>query len=58
MKNDPDQLQVNDAVQDQLHQLHPACLTEVTNEDGPILWLLLFPCHSKNVEAFLKDELN
>lgn len=58
MKNDPDQLQVSEAAQARLQRIHPMCLTEVTNEDGPILWLLLFPTNQALVDSFLKDEIN
>lgn len=58
MKNDPDQLQVSQQVQERLQQLHHACLTEVANEDGPILWLLMFPTTSALMESFLKNEIN
>ncbi len=58
MKNDPDQLQVSQQVQEHLQQLHHACLTEVANEDGPILWLLMFPTTSALMDSFLKNEIN
>ncbi|MCX8478444.1 MAG: hypothetical protein ORN56_01475 [Chitinophagales bacterium] len=58
MKNDPDQLQVSEAAQARLQRIHPMCLTEVTNEDGPILWLLVFPTSQALVDSFLKDEIN
>lgn len=58
MKNDPDQLQVSQQVQERLQQLHHACLTEVANEDGPILWLLMFPTTSALMDSFLKNEIN
>ncbi len=58
MKNDSEQLQVNEATQARLRRIHPMCLTEVANEDGPILWLLLFPTNQALVDSFLKDEIN
>jgi ribosomal protein S18 acetylase RimI-like enzyme len=58
MKNDPDQLQVSEAAQARLQRIHPMCMTEVTNEDGPILWLLVFPTSQALVDSFLKDEIN
>lgn len=58
MKNDSEQLQVNEATQARLRRIHPMCLTEVANEDGPILWLLLFPTTSTLMDSFLKNEIN
>ena len=58
VRNDPDQLNVDDEVMEQLHQLHPATMSQVANEDGPILWLLLIPTTDKIMKRFLAEELS
>ena len=58
VRNDPDQLNVDDEVMEKLYQLHPATMSQVANEDGPILWLLLIPTTENIMKRFLAEELS
>jgi len=57
VKNDPEQLSMNDEDRAQLERLHPATLSEERNEDGPIAWMLLFPTTRAQMDRFLKCEI-
>ncbi|MBL0007063.1 MAG: hypothetical protein IPP25_07705 [Saprospiraceae bacterium] len=43
VKNDPDQLDVNQDVLDQLRRIHPATVSEFDDGHGPVAWVLLIP---------------
>ena len=58
VRNDPDQLDVNEDILEKLHAMHPATRSEVTNEDGPILWLLLIPTTENIMKRFLAEDLS
>jgi GNAT superfamily N-acetyltransferase len=53
--NDPEQLDVNESVIEQLHQLHPACVSEFIEGDGPIIWLILIPTTEKLMHEFIEE---
>jgi ribosomal protein S18 acetylase RimI-like enzyme len=57
-KNDPNQLDVNEEVIEQLQLLHPASVCEEANDDGPIAWVLLIPTTQKLALAFINEELS
>lgn len=57
-RNDPHQLQVDDAVIQKLVAIHPATLGELANSDGPLIWVLLIPTHKLVMEKFLAGEIN
>ncbi len=50
-RHDPDQLDVNEHVMEQLNKLHPASLSEEVIGDGPVCWILLIP----TTEALMQD---
>ncbi len=58
VRNDPDQLDVNEEVREKLQQLHPATMTEVANDEGPIMWLLLIPTTHDIMGRFLSEEIS
>ena len=58
VKNDPEQLDVDERVIAHLHELHPATLSEVANEDGPIVWILVIPTLHKIMERFVSGEIS
>jgi len=55
---DPHQLQVDEAVVEQLSALHPSTCIELNDENGPIFWLILIPTSMATMEQFLKNELS
>ncbi len=58
VKNDPEQLDVDEAVIAHLHELHPATLSEVATEDGPIVWILVIPTLHRVMERFISGGIS
>jgi GNAT superfamily N-acetyltransferase len=56
-KNDPHQLDVNEEVMERLAAIHPSCLSEFEEGDGPISWVLVFPTSNILRDRFLKNEI-
>lgn len=56
-RNDPDQISVTDVEREHLEKIHPATMSEVANEDGPILWLLILPTTTALMEQFISGAL-
>ena len=57
VKNDPGQLQVNEAVMMRLQQIHPATLSAYDEGNGPVLWILVVPTLSSLMDQFLNKEI-
>lgn len=57
-KDDPQQLDVNPQVIDKLHQIHPLSLTDYTDENGPVVWLLVIPTTIELMHRFLNKEIS
>lgn len=58
VRNDPDQLDVNESVMEKLHDIHPATLSDKDFGHGPILWILLIPTTVVLMNQFLNHEIN
>ncbi|MFM2206412.1 MAG: hypothetical protein RL213_387 [Bacteroidota bacterium] len=58
VKNDPDQLDVDQEVLSRLMALHPATVSEEVEGDGPVVWVLLIPCTLDSMHRFLRKEIN
>jgi len=58
MRSDPEQLDVNPEVREKMMALHPACLNEFKNEDGPLIWLLAFPTTKELADRFIAGEIS
>ena len=58
VKHDPEQISMNDEEREKLTTLHPATLSEMANEDGPIVWILLVPTTQTIMHQFLKGEIS
>ncbi len=56
-KNDPHQLDVNEEVMERLAAIHPSCLSEFDEGDGPLSWVLVFPTSNILRDRFLKNEI-
>ncbi len=56
--NDPEQLDVSESVIEQLQQLHPACVSEFNEGEGPIIWLILIPTTEKLMHEFIEEKIS
>jgi GNAT superfamily N-acetyltransferase len=54
VKNDPDQLDVDEYVLERLKKIHPATVSEYADPNGPVAWVLLIP----TTEGLMKDFLD
>ncbi|MBI3134545.1 MAG: hypothetical protein HYZ14_07680 [Bacteroidetes bacterium] len=57
MRNDPDQLQVDETVMQKLAAIHPATMGEVADENGPLIWSLMIPTTAAVMQKFLAGEI-
>jgi ribosomal protein S18 acetylase RimI-like enzyme len=58
VKNDPDQLSVDEKVMEKLNKIHPSCMSEYNEGDGPIVWILLIPTTEDIMKRFLAKEIS
>ncbi len=58
VKNDPEQLNVNEEVIEKLNEIHPSCMSEYNEGDGPIVWILLIPTSESTMKRFLSKEIS
>ena len=57
MHNDPSQLQVDEGVRERLLRIHPATLSEFSDENGPVAWLLVIPTSRELMEKFISKKI-
>jgi len=57
-KRDREQISVTERDVAKLKRIHPATMTEETNADGPIVWILIFPTTTVLMNQFLRKEIN
>ena len=57
-RQDADQIQVTNQELKKLQKLHPACLSEKADTNGPVIWVLLFPTSQLLMEAFLAHKIS
>jgi len=57
-KNDPNQLDVDDTVIARLKAIHPNCISEWMEEEGPVCWILLFPTSNLLRDKFLNHKIS
>lgn len=58
VRNDPEQLDVNEAVMQKLEAIHPSTLSDKDFGEGPILWILLIPTSLELMNQFLDGKIN
>ena len=58
VKNDPSQLDVNEAVLERLKKIHPATVSEETDDNGPVAWVLLIPTTLELMNKFLEKKIS
>ena len=57
-KNDPDQISITEEDREKLLAIHPSTLSELANEDGPIVWILLIPTTKELMYRFISREIS
>jgi len=57
-KNDPEQLDVDQEIVAHLHKMHPATLSEVTEDNGPVVWILLIPTLHDIMQRFISAAIS
>jgi len=58
VKNDPDQLDVNDDVIQRLYRIHPATVSEFDDGNGPVAWVLIIPTTFELMNRFLAHDIS
>jgi ribosomal protein S18 acetylase RimI-like enzyme len=58
VKNDPDQLDVNQDVLEHLRRIHPATVSEFDDGHGPVAWVLLIPTTLVLMDQFLSQSIS
>lgn len=58
VKNDPDQLDVDQEVLEHLAELHPSTVSEYDDGNGPVAWVLLIPTTTALMQQFLAKEIS
>ena len=56
-RNDPDQISVTPEEREKLESIHPATLSELANDDGPMVWILLIPTSAATMDRFIKGTI-
>jgi hypothetical protein len=56
-KSDPNQLVVDETVIAKLKSIHPATMSEASDENGPIAWILLIPTTHQVMDRFVRGEI-
>lgn len=57
-RTDDTQLDVNEAVLEHLHRIHPSTVSGREDADGPYIWILLIPTTDELMEQFLADQIS
>lgn len=57
-KNDPDQLDVDEKIISRLLEIHPSCVSEYDDGNGPVVWILIFPTTMELMEKFIRKEIS
>jgi GNAT superfamily N-acetyltransferase len=58
IKNDPDQLNVNQKVLQRLEKMHPSTVSEEIAGNGPVAWVLVIPTTLALMDRFLEGEIS
>lgn len=58
MRNDPEQISVDESVIDPLQAIHPSTMGEVADENGPLAWMLVIPTNREVMEDFLEKRIS
>jgi len=55
MRTDPSQLSVTPEVMTKLKHIHPPTISEETDRNGPVAWMLIIPTTKDVMEQFLRE---
>jgi GNAT superfamily N-acetyltransferase len=58
VKNDPEQLDVDETVLERLRQIHPSTVSEHDDGNGPVAWMLLLPTTTSLMHQFLEHQIS
>jgi hypothetical protein len=58
VKNDPNQLDVNQEVIEKLQKIHPSTVSEHNDGNGPVAWVLLIPTTTELMNKFLENKFS
>ena len=58
VKNDPDQLDVNEDVIERLQKIHPSTVSEYDDGNGPVAWVLIIPTTLELMKQFLENKIS
>lgn len=57
VRNDPQQLDVDEKVIQTLVKIHPSTLSEQVDGDGPVAWILLIPTSEETMRKFIDKKI-
>ncbi len=58
VKNDPEQLDVNQQVIERLQKMHPSAVSEEDDGNGPVAWILMIPTTLDLMSKFLEHKIS
>lgn len=58
VKNDPGQLDINPEVMERLKQIHTSTISEFTDGNGPVAWVLVIPTTLDLMNRFLENQIS
>src|SRR5436190_1159755 len=58
VKNDPNQLDVDEKVLERLQKMHPATISEYNEGHGPVAWVLVIPTTEELMNRFLENKIS
>ncbi len=56
--NDPNQLNVDEQVMEQLQRIHPSTISDYDEGDGPVCWVLLIPTTTELMKQFVSGNIS
>ena len=57
-RNDPDQIQVTPKQLKKIEAIHESTLTELADENGPLIWILVIPTTNEIMNNFLLNKIS
>lgn len=56
-RNDPSQIAFSETDMEKMESLHPECLQEAANAEGPIAWVAIIPTSIELMNRFIQTEI-
>ncbi len=57
-QDDPNQLDIDEKVRQQILRIHPATFSEFSVKDGPVAWVLVIPTTLELMNGFIHQKIN